>query len=125
MTLNELLVEWSYRSKKGYPDLGNPSDILILKNILNELDLPSNVIINRMSEGPLTPGELRKDRTPNRAEVFLKKIENNEEFELMDGSMVIIDKEKSADSIQKLKNKDFLKLIFIDTTGKQLKLNQF
>ena len=29
MTLNELLVEWSYRTEKGYPDMGNPSDILI------------------------------------------------------------------------------------------------
>ena len=37
MTLDELLVEWSYRTKKGYPDMGNPSDILILKEIL-EID---------------------------------------------------------------------------------------
>ena len=44
MTLDELLVEWSYRTKKGYPDLGNPSDILILKGILTELDLPTDVL---------------------------------------------------------------------------------
>ncbi len=125
MTLNELLLEWSYRTQKGYPSLDNPSDVHILKTLLEKLDLPPDTIINRMSEVSLNPGELRKDRTPNRAEVFLKKIENDEEFELMDGSMVIIDKEQSADSIQKLKNKDFNKLIFIDTTGKQLKLNQF
>ena len=125
MTLNELLLEWSYRTQKGYPSLDNPSDVLILKTLLEKLNLPSDTIINRMSEASLNPGELRKDREPNRAEVFLKKIENNEEFELMDGSMVIIDKEQSADSIQKLKDKDFNKLIFTDTTGKQLKLNQF
>jgi len=125
MTLDELLLEWSYRSEKGYPSLGNPSDISILRSILKELNLPSDTIINRMSEASLNPGELRKDREPNRAEVFLKKIENNEEFELMDGSMIIIDKEQSADSIQKLKDKDFNKLLFTDTSGKQLKLNQF
>ena len=125
MTLDELLLEWSYRTQKGYPSLDNPSDVLVLKTLLEKLDLPSGTIINRMSEVSLNPGELRKDRTPNRAEVFLKKIENNEEFELMDGSMVVIDKEQSADSIQKLKDKDFNKLIFTDTTGKQLKLNQF
>ena len=45
MTLNGLLVEWSYRTEKGYPDLGNPSDILILKEILESLDLPSEKII--------------------------------------------------------------------------------
>ena len=125
MTLNELLLEWSYRTQKGYPLLDNPSDVRILRTLLEKLNLPSDTITNRMSEASLNPGELRKDRTPNRAEVFLKKIENNEEFELMDGSMIVIDKEQSADSIQKLKDKDFNKLIFTDTTGKQLKLNQF
>ena len=51
MTLNELLVEWSYRTEKGYPDLGNPSDILILKEILESLDLPSEEIIPNLEEG--------------------------------------------------------------------------
>ena len=37
MTLDELLLEWSYRSEKGYPSLGNPSDVLILEKILNQL----------------------------------------------------------------------------------------
>ena len=101
MTLDELLLEWSYRSEKGYPTLDNPSDISILKSLLKELNLPSETILNRMSEASLNPGELRKERDPNRAEVFLKKIENDEEFELMNGSKIIIDKEKSADSIQK------------------------
>ena len=50
MTLDELLVEWSYRTEKGYPDLGNPSDILILENILNELNIPSHNIISILKE---------------------------------------------------------------------------
>ena len=62
MTLDELLLEWSYRSERGYPTLDNPSDILILKSILKELDLPSETILNRMKEASLNPGELRKDR---------------------------------------------------------------
>ena len=125
MTLNELLLEWSYRSERGYPTLDNPSDILILKSILKELDLPSETILNRMKEASLNPGELRKDREPNRAEVFLKKIEDGSEFELMDGSKIIIDKEQSSEAIQKLKDKNFLKLVFTDTSGNKLKLNQF
>ena len=44
MSLDELLVEWSYRTKKGYPDLGNPSDILILKEILERLELPIDIL---------------------------------------------------------------------------------
>ena len=45
MTLDELLLEWSYRSERGYPTLDNPSDISILKQILEKLDLPTNEII--------------------------------------------------------------------------------
>ena len=40
MTLDELLLEWSYRSERGYPTLDNPSDILLLENILKEKSLP-------------------------------------------------------------------------------------
>ncbi len=50
MTLDELLLEWSYRSEKGYPSLGNPSDVLILEKLLNELDLPSYDIIKKLKE---------------------------------------------------------------------------
>jgi len=56
MTLNELLVEWSYRTEKGYPDVGNPSDILILETILNELNLPTD-ILNTLGEDDITSNE--------------------------------------------------------------------
>ncbi|MBT4678871.1 MAG: hypothetical protein HOB69_03315 [Flavobacterium sp.] len=39
MTLDELLLEWSYRSERGYPSTDNPSDVLVLKEILTKLDL--------------------------------------------------------------------------------------
>jgi len=39
MTLDELLLEWSYRSERGYPTLDNPSDVSILKEILAKLNL--------------------------------------------------------------------------------------
>ena len=50
MTLNELLLEWSYRSEKGYPSLGNPSDMLVLEKILKGLDIPSEEIIQYLKE---------------------------------------------------------------------------
>ena len=46
MTLDELLLEWSYRSEKGYPSLDSPSDISVLKGILRELKLPEKDINN-------------------------------------------------------------------------------
>ena len=36
MTLDELLLEWSYRSERGYPTLDNPSDVSVLKTILEK-----------------------------------------------------------------------------------------
>ena len=29
MTLDELLLEWSYKTERGYPSLDSPSDVLI------------------------------------------------------------------------------------------------
>ena len=54
MTLDELLLEWSYRSEKGYPRVGSPSDVSILKEILtelNKLDQPQNQSRNQ-SQNP-------------------------------------------------------------------------
>ena len=57
MTLDELLLEWSYRSEKGYPSLDSPSDVLILEEILNKLDLPTHDIIQQLREQEETPEE--------------------------------------------------------------------
>ena len=54
MTLDELLLEWSYRSKKGYPKLDSPSDISLLKQLLEKLDLPSDTILRNLKEGATT-----------------------------------------------------------------------
>ena len=48
MTLDELLLEWSYRSEKGYPSVDNPSDILILEKILKELDLHTDYVLDEL-----------------------------------------------------------------------------
>ena len=56
MTLDELLLEWSYRSEKGYPSLGNPSDISLLKTILKELDLPTDEVLGKLEDELETPG---------------------------------------------------------------------
>ena len=129
MTLDELLLEWSYRSEKGYPSLDSPSDVFILKTILEKLNLPSNKIIKKLTEKELTNLDFknsveRKDKTL-RSDIFLNKINKGEEFELTDGSKVIIDPDQSAESIQKLQNKEFKNLIFTDTSGNTYNLSKF
>ena len=48
MTLDELVLEWSYRTQKGYPEIDNPSDVQVLKEILTELDLPTDHIFDQI-----------------------------------------------------------------------------
>lgn len=36
---DQILLEWSYRTEKGYPDLNNSKDIHILKEILREMNI--------------------------------------------------------------------------------------
>ena len=122
MTLDELLLEWSYRSEKGYPSLDNPSDISILKQILEKLNIPSDTIIRKLKEAPIKSATLGKRENDVR---FLDKIKKGDSFEMEDGSKIIIDPEQSAESIQKIQNQDYKNLTFTDTSGNQIKLNQF
>jgi len=80
MSIDELLNEWSYRTKKGYPSVDDPSDILILKEILGKLNLPSNSIILKLREKeetislPLNEEE-NQDTTPSKDDL-IKLIQN-------------------------------------------------
>ena len=111
MTLDELLLEWSYRSERGYPSVDNPSDVLLLSQILEQLDLPANEIIKNLEEvrmipsqlnapitkGPFKPTNLGSDTIPKekgkeitRLELLILKIEKDEELELENGSTIIV-----------------------------------
>ena len=126
MTLDDLLLEWSYRSEKGYPSMDNPSDISILKQILEKLNLPSNIIIENLTEAAFSGKTLTKRGNDIK---FLSKIDKKEEFEMIDGSMITIDPEQSSDAIQLIKNKEFegntKRLKFTDTSGKIHRLTLF
>ena len=50
MTLDELLLEWSYRSERGYPSVDNPSDVSILKEILIKLNLNEEDVSSVLDE---------------------------------------------------------------------------
>jgi len=93
MTLNELLVEWSYRTEKGYPDLGNPSDILILKEILERLELPIDILDELEDDEPevtVSTDEPQEEPTPeeipspnfseNEYDILIKKTLNVNEI---------------------------------------------
>tara|TARA_R110002051_G_scaffold34425_2_gene76743 strand:- start:166 stop:1263 length:1098 start_codon:yes stop_codon:yes gene_type:complete len=56
MTLDELLLEWSYRSERGYPSVDNPSDVSILKEILTQLKLSEQDVEDVIDNLPDEPG---------------------------------------------------------------------
>jgi len=135
MSINELLVEWSYRTKKGYPDLGNPSDILILKSLLEDLKLPTDNLLRNLKEMPsyLSPVELNKYKnnpSKDRISVLIKKIENDEELELVDGEYIVVaNKEEVLNALNVDKIEKAIDLVGTDgtrtTTSKLKKTVEF
>jgi len=113
MTLDELLLEWSYRSKKGYPSVGNPFDLSVLEKILNELKLPSSTIIKSLKE---QEEESDKDQVsvvddpplePEKSEDKDEKDEDDELSEKPGGSLEyddVIKKKLGVDEIPRSKN---------------------
>lgn len=129
---DKFLKKYSYKFDKGYPDMNNSQDVLLLESILKSLNIPLNEI-------KLSPTELSKSYPPrhelsgeyeNRGERFLEKINNGDEFEMNDGSTVVIDKEQSQEGINLLKQGDYKSLggrnkYFTDTNGKEYSLSEF
>ena len=88
---DKFFERYSYKFPKGYPDFTNKQDILILENILDEIDL--------FEVSNLTKSELLKYKDKpekDRVLILIKKIQNNEELELVDGNTFIVDNKEEA-----------------------------
>ena len=132
--LDKFLNLYSYKFDKGYPDMNNEQDILLLESILKKLDV--NIKLNEVA---LSPNELNKPYPPrhefagqyeDRGERFLEKIEKKQEFELNNDTKVTIDIERSSEAIKNLKDKNYNALgrgakILIDTDGNAYSLSSF
>ena len=90
--------KFAYKFDKGYPDMKNEQDILLLESLLSKV-LGEEVTIE---ETALSPTELSKDatlpggvKTP-RIEILIKKIQNDEELELNSGETFIVDNKEEV-----------------------------
>jgi len=85
--LDLFFKKYSYKFDKGYPDMNNTQDVLLLESLLNKLNIEVN-----LEETALTPSELNKDATLKkgdkvpRIEILIQKIQKGDELELNDGS---------------------------------------
>ena len=108
MTLDELLLEWSYRSDKGYPDMGSPSDIQILHEILSELDLPTDEILSKLEADEPGGDDIETPGTDGMEDSNIES--DNEEDAAIDSGQTteydeLIKKTLGVDQVPKSKNK--------------------
>ena len=82
-SINKFLKLYSYKFDKGYPDMNNEQDILLLENILNELDIKVN-----LKETNLSRGQLKKYES--RVRKFVDQILGNNPFETVGGEVINI-----------------------------------
>ena len=133
MTLDELLLEWSYRTKKGYPCLDNPSDITILKTLLERLNLPSEKIIEGLKNENLNvPGVAGMEDTPEEKEkedAFSKEKEEKKKKEPIDSMSdlnpkVVLDPHQDSEEIDN-KIEDLQDLIKNASSENKDKIRQY
>jgi hypothetical protein len=131
---DKFFKKFAYKFNKGYPDMNNNQDILLLESLLNELDIPfqlGEVKMDPVTLGkPYPPRNELSSQYKDRGEKFLDKILNKEPFELVSGGTVILDPEKSKGGIQLLQNKEYDKLgkgtkLFFDPEGNSYSLTSF
>ena len=120
--LDLFLKKYSYKFDKGYPDMNNDKDVLLLESLLNEF----NISIS-LEETALTPSELSKDATLKggnkvpRIEILIQKIQKGDELELNDGSKFkVINTKEVLSQLQGKTKIDKAITLGIDENGKTI-----
>ena len=112
--------------------MNSPQDVILLENELSKLGI-------NLTESSLSPKELQKPYPPrnefsskyaDRGERFLEKIQQGGEFELNDGSTIVIDPKASSKLVDALNKKQYSILnkgakVLIDTNGNAYGITSF
>ena len=116
--ITKYLNRIAYKFPKGYPDMNNAQDVLLLEAFISE------VIGEKFSlkETPLTPKELQKTNSKtgeSRIDILIGKIQKGEELELDAGGTFTVDNKDEA--IKALKSEiPRSGVILIDSEGNQV-----
>jgi hypothetical protein len=107
--LEQFLHSIAYKFPKGYPDLKNKQDMLLIENELSKMgiNLKEVGLSQKELEKPYPSRNEFSEKYTDRGERFLEKILQGSEFELNDGSTIVIDANASKDTITALKNKNY------------------
>jgi len=116
--ITKYLNRIAYKFPKGYPDMNNDQDVLLLETLVGKF-------LNEkfsLKETPLTPKELQKSNSKTgeaRIDILIKKIQNGEELELEGGGTFTVDNKEKAISALK-GNIPRAGVVLIDTDGNQI-----
>ena len=107
--LDIFLNKYSYKFPKGYPDMNNEQDVLLMEGLLSELGINEKIILEKKLEWKDLSNESRKYY---RLEVIANKRANGELFKLENGSedVLTFDKDSYA-ALFKAQNINDIKII--------------
>ena len=83
-SLDIFLKKYAYKFPKGYPDMNNEQDILLMESILSELDMNLNEVFRNLSYAELSK------RGGGRFNIIVNKINKNLPFNLTNGESVTL-----------------------------------
>ena len=114
--------KFAYKFPKGYPDMNNEQDILLLESLLSKLNIEVN-----LKETKLSPSELSKDATFSggkkvpRIEILVDKIINDSPLDLDNGDIfVVTDKEEVLSQLKGKTKIDKAITLGVDENGKTI-----
>ena len=79
--IDKFLKQYSYKFPKGYPDMKNEQDILLMEQILSELGVKEEEEINYDTEISNLLATLSSDEAKKKVINFLNKINSKEDKE--------------------------------------------
>ncbi|MAB65323.1 MAG: hypothetical protein CL662_00640, partial [Bacteroidetes bacterium] len=113
---DKILVEWAYRCQKGYPEMDNPSDLRILKQILkeNNIEFPNSIFEQEEEEETFTKDDIIKlinssELTPSQLKRVYNAVDGVASKEAIDDYLDKVAKESNISTDQILKFKNLLK----------------
>ena len=100
--LDKVILEWSYKTKKGYPDINNEEDMRIFESMfgfeLEESKLGPSALANQASTG-INAGKQRID-------ILINKIRNNEPLKLAGTDKTFLVHDPDGSKVAELENWD-------------------
>jgi len=100
--IDRVILEWSYKTKKGYPDINSQED----------MDLFESIFGFNLNETPLTPAELDKvnsNTKENRIDILIRKIKNKEPLAIDDSEDTFLVYDPRGEKVSELEKWDVSK----------------